>query len=329
MAFGQTVAATGFEDPSSIRIAPGQVVPLFVTGLKTIVPKRAQALTVPLPNTLVGLSVTLRQTSPALSRLLPIFSVEQFNHCAGGTTADCMVTAITVQIPFDITLLPNPALGKDITPVSTEILIAEDGVAGSSFVALPVPNRIHVLRSCDLGGTTRNTGVCFPIVAHADGTLVLQAARAPGRPPLVNTEAVPGEVLVMYAYGLGQVSQAVQAGTVNPTPAASLISAITLQYDYRPNAEPSMPAVLPSITSTAQPLFVGLTPGQIGLYQINFVVPPPPPGTPLCGAAVQSNLTISVAGDVASIAGDNPSSRSFDGAGICVDPGSNAVTVIR
>jgi hypothetical protein len=55
-------------------------------------------------------------------------------------------------------------------------------------------------------------------------------------------------------------------------------------------------------------VFVGLTPGQIGLFQVNFVVPPPPSGTAPCGYA-QSNLTVSIGGG------------SFDGAGIGVDPG--------
>jgi uncharacterized protein (TIGR03437 family) len=55
------------------------------------------------------------------------------------------------------------------------------------------------------------------------------------------------------------------------------------------------------------PIYAGLAPGYVGLYQINFTVPPPPVGTPPCSGAVQSNLTVSVGG-----------LASFDGAGICV-----------
>jgi hypothetical protein len=66
------------------------------------------------------------------------------------------------------------------------------------------------------------------------------------------------------------------------------------------------------------PLFSGATKGYVGLYQINFIVPPPPAGLQPCvdNAApiallnyVRSNLTVSVG-----------SSFSFDGAGICVTP---------
>jgi hypothetical protein len=54
------------------------------------------------------------------------------------------------------------------------------------------------------------------------------------------------------------------------------------------------------------------------LYQINFIVPPPPAGLPPCpdpativafGNVAPSNLTVSVG-----------SNFSFDGAGICVQP---------
>jgi uncharacterized protein (TIGR03437 family) len=57
------------------------------------------------------------------------------------------------------------------------------------------------------------------------------------------------------------------------------------------------------------PLYSGLVPGYVGLYQINFIVPPPPAGTQSCSGTVQSNLTVSVGG-----------LASFDGAGICVAP---------
>ena len=67
---------------------------------------------------------------------------------------------------------------------------------------------------------------------------------------------------------------------------------------------------------TADFSFAGLTPGAVGLYQINFVVPPPAVGTRPCvasssalinGNVIQSNLTVSLG-----------SVFSFDGAGICV-----------
>jgi hypothetical protein len=67
------------------------------------------------------------------------------------------------------------------------------------------------------------------------------------------------------------------------------------------------------------PVFVGLTPNFVGLYQINFVVQSPPAGLLPCArslafganpyANVLSNLTVTLIGRT-----------SFDGSQICVDP---------
>ncbi|HTC90297.1 MAG TPA: hypothetical protein VK686_18445 [Bryobacteraceae bacterium] len=312
---GQTLVGTGYDDPSLIAIAPGQVVPLVLTGLTTVLPAgTVRAQQIPLPTSQAGISVTLNQP-PAYTRALPLIAIDQFNHCTDSTnpTPDCLVTAITVQIPFDI-LIPNPLIEAPVSaPQITSLVVAENGSVTKSFTVSPVPDQIHVLQSCDIGGQTEGSGVCFPIVTHGDGSLVLQAPRAPGQPALSNSEARPSEELVVYAYGLGQVSPAVQAGSASPNPPAVVTAPIYLQFDYRPNASASMPILNSSLTTTAQPVFAGLVPGQVGLYQINFVVPPPPAGTSVCGAPVESNLTVSIS------AADG---QSFSGAAICVDTGS-------
>ena len=320
-AAGQTLIGTGYQDPTVILVSPGQVVPLVATGLQTVLSGAGvNADHVPLPTTLAGISVTLSQPPTSYSRSLPIFSIRQFNHCSISIapSSACLLTAITVQIPFDISV-PNPLVASPFNDQpGTIATIFENGNASKAFVLSPVPDQIHVIQSCDIGGQTFETGVCYPIVTHLDGSLVLQDARGPGQVPLTNTEAHPGEVITMYAYGLGAVSPAVQEGTASPVPAAVVTAPIYLQFDYRPNASPSMPTVGSPMTTT--PISVGLTPGEIGLYQVNFAVPPPPAGTSVCGsmivasltAPIETNLTISIMA----------SGQSFSGAAICVDTGA-------
>ena len=303
----QTVVETAYQ-ASTIKIAPGQVIPLIVTGLQTVLPNgiaRASGSSVPL--SIDNISVTLTQPPTSYSTQLPIFSINQFNHCGVVSPAPaCLVTAITVQIPFDI-VVPNPAQVTPLQP-STVITINENGTISQAFLATPYPDRVHILQSCDIGGQTFETGTCYPLVTHADGSLVLQDASGPGG-PLTHTAAHPGEALVMYAWGLGTVSPAVKAGSISPNPPATVVAPVNIRFDYIPNASPSLPTANVQFTAVSQPFFAGLTPTEVGLYQINFVVPAPPSGAQNCGAPIESNLTISV--DV--------SGQSFSGGAICVD----------
>ncbi len=77
--------------------------------------------------------------------------------------------------------------------------------------------------------------------------------------------AKAGDTVVIYATGLGEVSPQVQAGTLTPiTGLSQITNPITV----------TIGGVQAQSVS-----FAGLTPGQVGLYQINVVVPPGiPPG---------------------------------------------------
>ncbi len=90
------------------------------------------------------------------------------------------------------------------------------------------------------------------------------------------------------------------------------------QFDFRPNALPTYPYIPPTAdgeSSATVPAFVGLTPGQVGLYQLNLKLPDAFPATEACSLerGIVSNLTIDIA---ASTSGG----LSFDGAPICVEP---------
>ena len=130
-----------------------------------------------------------------------------------------------------------------------------------------------------------------------------------------------GEQLVAYAVGLGATNPPAVTGQQSAT-SSPTTEILVIDYNYHPNALPSKPPALRNTGEGAPqltPLYSGLTPGFVGLYQINFLVLGTT-GTPQCddittvvpGAnVVQSNLTVSFGG-----------AFSFDGAGICVAPRS-------
>jgi uncharacterized protein (TIGR03437 family) len=117
--------------------------------------------------------------------------------------------------------------------------------------------------------------------------------------------------------GLGQTSPPLETGRIVTAAARTLVN-YTMDFSYRRNALPTRPPPIEADgPAVPQPLYAGATPGYVGLYQVNFIVPPVPPGTPACAEIVgpqpptanmvYSNLTVSVGGRF-----------SFDGAGICV-----------
>lgn len=295
-------APPNFVSVNRIAVAPGQIVTIQVTGLKTVIPLRKiiRANTVPLPVTLNGISVTIDQTPTFRGgggiEPVPILALSQVNNCDSATVANCgySITYITVQIPFELSVTAGTLVG-----------IAENDGADSSgpFDLNPISDNIHVVTTCDTGASF---GSCQAIVAHADGTII-----SPSSP------ARASEEIVVYALGLGETTPLVNTGKASPLPAAVVTSPVKIQFDFRPNGGPSRPytgVVLPV------PLFVGLTPGQVGLYQINVKLPDSFPSVQPCdrtpptsgGATniVQSNLTIDIG-----------SMNSFDAAAICVQAG--------
>ncbi len=297
--FGQspnTVVGAGYTPPVPIKVAPGQAVTLFLQGIGGDLPQPVRADRLPLPTTLAGISVSLHQTSgPQAGLPVPLFSVERYDFCRPASTLCGPLTLVTVQIPFDL-FVRVPGMG--IPPIDASLIVSENGVAKGTVPLIPVTDNIHVLRSCETASSFTTPGCGDPLVTHADGSLVTSS-----------NPAKSGEVLVMYAFGLGGTIPRVKAGDPAPTPAP--IAQSLIGFDFSPNAPPMHPRPRPPMgipIPPPSPLFVGLTPGVAGLYQINFRVPEVPRLIARCDSSlVRSNLTVSIGG-----------AFSFDGAGICV-----------
>lgn len=258
----------------------GGVVDLYVAGAGSALRKPVVASGFPLPTVLAGISVSLTQVGPPQQIQVPILAVNPLPACTSNNlTLLGPPCGSYVVITIEI---PQEAAGNVLT-------VTENGTAGS-------PLRMN-------GGDL----VRVLAITHADGTPISPGALAKA-----------GEELVVWATNLGDTVPTVPTGQATPSPAPVSHQVRGLNLDFRPNAAPSRPYCATSANCPLpQPVFAGLTPSYAGLYQINFIVPQPPPGTPPCNdeslsisnlANVAANLTVSVL-----------TLSWFDGAGICVD----------
>jgi uncharacterized protein (TIGR03437 family) len=294
---------------SNLGYAPGQIVTMEVAGFKAIstMPYTQTAPSLPLPNNLAGISVTVKQSvvssmfsaaEPVSSAAAALVSVRQEAGCSDAAQPlppECVLTFITLQIPFELKYNP---LGYP--QHLSYIVFSQDG-DGHSFALNLQYDSIHIVTSCDKAPNP--TVGCGPIVTHADGTLV--SAESP---------ANPGEVVVIYAWGLGWTLPSVPTGSATPETAPTVYSpgwnGVQVRFDFTVDAAPS------ERTDLQLPIIPAyLTPGQVGLYQINVQLPASFPDVPPCSTTdalgVRSNLTIDLNGGF-----------SYDGAPICVQPQS-------
>lgn len=241
------VLGAGYSPPLLIKVAPGQLVTIFAAGVGAAVSSRVAATSLPLPYSLAGISVTIDELSnpPLLKERVPILAVGKI---AGAT-------AITVQIPFG---LRTSSFISPLVPPPATLTIYENGVAAVTVAIAPTPDQIHIATTCDANLTTPEPGApCRPVIAHADGSFV-----TPDMP------AHTGELLILYAFGLGATGPGMAAGdaATSAQPAAITPSL---------SSEAAI-ATLPSERRPFAPAFAGLTVGFSGLYQINFFAPAPP-----------------------------------------------------
>jgi uncharacterized protein (TIGR03437 family) len=288
-----TILGAGYLFPAPLNVAPGQVITVFAAGVGSTLTHPVFAGAGNWPTSLAGISVTIQQGKDIPA---PIFEVNPIPTCGS-----CgVMTAITIQIPYGLIIACGPSLTAcPEVLVLTGFFVSENGVAGALSELTPLADQVHILTVCDTvlpgaSGYSPGGGLpCQPEVTHGNGALVSNT-----------NPAKVGEELAAYAVGLGATNPPVLAGhpATQPVPTAETL---TLEF-----SSPSFTGIAPNKPVAA--LFAGVTAGYVGLYQINFIVPPLQSGALACasGAApdlVPTNLTVSVIG-----------SASSDGAAICV-----------
>jgi uncharacterized protein (TIGR03437 family) len=179
---------------------------------------------------------------------------------------------LTFQMPY------NAPSGTAIVRVDRN----DNGtVQTGNSISVPVASQVPRLLQFPLNGTnyaiaTFTDFVTFPV---------------PVTPGVASKPATAGDVLIFYGLGFGQTVPAVTEGIGAPaTPPYTNVPGALMIFGQ---------SVLPGASVSAVPAYCGLTPGSVGLYQVNVTVPP---GTPT-GDAIPVSLALgSVSSNSVSIA---------------------------
>jgi len=151
----------------------------------------------------------------------------------------------------------------DVAPGTGTVRIDRGSTRGNAVSVTFAPAVPKILRI-----QLRAAGIAMPesrdffgIAVHQDGSLSLP--REFGIPN--SRPSRPGEVITIYGLGFGQTSPPVVAGQAAPSSPLARVNSSTGQVRFGALALSS------GVPNEAQ--YVGLTPGLVGLYQINVVVP--------------------------------------------------------
>jgi uncharacterized protein (TIGR03437 family) len=269
VAYGQPqnqILSAGYSPPLYQNVGLGQVITLFAPRLN--VPD-AVSSQIPPPTTLSGVSVLVRVPPPADGSKYPsalgILRIYSPNEDTCGSSDNCPTTQITVQIPMDRVCLPPVSAGgcPTVPPPQIILNIKANGVSGPDFTLTVSAVGAHLLNSCDsVFGPPAVS--CSPLITHADGTMVS------GTNP-----AKVGEIITVWAVGL-----AVQGGNA--------AGGLVFRYLLVPDQKGFQTTY---VYDDIEPTWAGLTPGYVGLYQINFKVPPAPAPPFQCAGTSQYNAT--------------------------------------
>jgi uncharacterized protein (TIGR03437 family) len=146
-----------------------------------------------------------------------------------------------------------------VSPTQVNFLVPYQLVAGATTLVVENQGVAGPVVPIQLNSTAPGMFLYngFVIATHLNGTLVSAAS-----------PAAPGEIIVIYAAGLGKTTPATVSGKL-VTSAATISAAAQMQVLLA--GQPCPPGNI---------LYAGLAPGFAGLYQINLTVPPLTPPNP-------------------------------------------------
>ncbi|MFN7921945.1 MAG: hypothetical protein U0Q16_17720 [Bryobacteraceae bacterium] len=267
-----SLAASGYRLPSNaFPAAPGQVMMVAVRGLSLVLAQPAiPTLTAEgFPTEFNGVSVDFVQG--AVTAKTPIQLLEQTS-CA--SIANCTpATSILLRIPYEL----DPA-----SSTRALLRIKERGTVAGEIAIDAVTDNIHVINTCDK--KTRRFVSAALVAEIPAGVCVPAVLNYSSLPPLVTptTPAKAGNVLAIYAYGLGAIDPPERLGFRFAT------QPFTLAFYF------TGAAAMPERRITGVPP-AAVVAGD-GTYQVNFVMPTIPEGLPACEGPNGYNLTVVVAG---------------------------------
>jgi large repetitive protein len=143
----------------------------------------------------------------------------------------------------------------------------QHAIVVSANGALTLPDQIDVVP------------VQLGVAAYADGHAIAQHG-VDFSYVTASSPAKPGEVLVIYLSGMGPTNPAVKSG--DPAPGLEPLARVTL------------PPTVMVDNQNADVGFAGLSPGLVGLYQVNFTVPPTAKNGDLNLILVQNGVTANI-----------------------------------
>jgi hypothetical protein len=162
------------------------------------------------------------------------------------------------------------------------VILAVKTATTQEFSFFVVRQSPHVLNTCDtIFGAG---GSCTSVITHSNGTAVSDGA--PAR---------PGEVITLYAVGLGATQNGTKTGQAATAPdPVTVVPYLSFGFwiDSLTAAGPA-PLTLTQSGQATPAAYAGLVSGYVGLYQINVALPSTlPSGFHVCQGFADTNLRI-------------------------------------